>query len=92
MNIFSSISFIICNKFGCSKEPFTGDSSFEYPQDMFWLRNKKINFQLCIVKNGLAPRKINKIFERTIVKIFSSISLNISFRCSKEPSHQDGSP
>ena len=26
---------------GCSKEP-----SFEYPQHMFWLRNKKNNFQL----------------------------------------------
>ena len=24
-----------------------GDSSFEYPQHMFWLRNKKNNFQIC---------------------------------------------
>ena len=31
---------------GCSKEPSHGDGSFEYPQHMFWLRNKKNNFQL----------------------------------------------
>ena len=32
--------------FGCSKEPSHGDGSFEYPQHMIWLRNKKNNFQL----------------------------------------------
>ena len=32
--------------FGCSKETSHPDSSFEYPQHMFWLRNKKNNFQL----------------------------------------------
>ena len=32
--------------FGCSKEPSYRDGSFEYPQHMFWLRNKKTNFQL----------------------------------------------
>ena len=32
--------------FGCSKEPSHWDGSFEYPQHMFWLRNKKNNFQL----------------------------------------------
>ena len=32
--------------FGCSKEPSHRDSSFEYPQHMFWLRNKKNYFQL----------------------------------------------
>ena len=31
---------------GCSKEPSHRDSSFEYPQRMFWLRNKKYFFQL----------------------------------------------
>ena len=30
--------------FGCSKEPSHRDGSFEYPQHMFWLRNKKIIF------------------------------------------------
>ena len=32
--------------FGCSKEPSHRDGSFEYLQHMFWLRNKKNNFQL----------------------------------------------
>ena len=30
--------------FGCSKEPSRIDGSFEYPQHMFWLSNKKNNF------------------------------------------------
>ena len=39
MNI---ISFIILNMcFVCSQEPFYGASSFEYLQQMFWLRNNK---------------------------------------------------
>ena len=38
--IFLPISLSIC--FGCSKEPSRRDSSFEYPQLMFWLRNKKL--------------------------------------------------
>ena len=28
------------------EEPSHRDNSFEYPQHMFWLRNKKNNFQL----------------------------------------------
>ena len=32
--------------FGCSKEPSHQDGCFEYPQHLFWLRNKKNNFQL----------------------------------------------
>ena len=32
--------------FGCPKEPSHRDSSFEYSQHMFWLRNKKYNFLL----------------------------------------------
>ena len=42
MNIFLLISFNIC--FGYSKEPSHLDGSFEDPQHMFWLRNKKIIF------------------------------------------------
>ena len=41
MNFFLPIDFNIC--FGCSKEPSHRDGSFEYPQHMFWLRNKKNN-------------------------------------------------
>ena len=43
--IFLPINLNMC--FGCSKEPSHRDGSFEYPQHMFWLRNKKNNFQLC---------------------------------------------
>ena len=32
--------------FGCSKEPSHRDGSFEYPQNMFWLRNKKNIFSI----------------------------------------------
>ena len=32
--------------FGCSKELSHRLGSFEYPQHMFWWRNKKNNFQL----------------------------------------------
>ena len=32
--------------FGCSKEPSHRDGSFEYPQHMFWMSNKKNNFQV----------------------------------------------
>ena len=44
MIIFLSISLNICS--WCSKEPSHQDGSFEQPQHMFWLRNKKNNFQL----------------------------------------------
>ena len=42
MIIFLPISLNIC--FGLSKEPSYRDGSFEHPQDVFWLRNKKNNF------------------------------------------------
>ena len=42
INVFLTISFNIC--FGFSKELSQWDGSIEYPQHMFWLRNKKNNF------------------------------------------------
>ena len=39
--------------FGCSKEPSHRGGSFEYPQHMFCLRNKKNNFQLRTLSGGL---------------------------------------
>ena len=42
VNIFLTISLNIC--FVCSKEPSHRDGTFEYPQHMFWLKNKKIDF------------------------------------------------
>ena len=44
MIIFLSVSLNMC--FWCSEEPSHRDGSFEYPQHMFWLRNKENNFQL----------------------------------------------
>ena len=41
-NVFLSISFNIY--FESLKEPSQSDGSFKYPQHIFWLRNKKINF------------------------------------------------
>ena len=38
LNIFLPINLSIC--FECSKEPSHRDGPFEYPQHMFWLRNK----------------------------------------------------
>ena len=44
VNIVLRIIFKIC--FGCSKEPSHQDGSFEYQQQMFWLRKKKIIFSV----------------------------------------------
>ena len=32
--------------FGCSKEPSHWDGSFEYPQHMFWMKNKENSFPI----------------------------------------------
>ena len=42
--IFLSISLNMC--FRCSREPSHRDGSFEHPQHMSWLRNKKNSLQL----------------------------------------------
>ena len=47
---FLSISLNMC--FGCSKAPSHRDGSFEYAQHLFWLRNKKNNFQLLTLMWG----------------------------------------
>ena len=38
---FICIDLNLC--FGCSKESSHWDGSFEYPQHMFWMRNKEID-------------------------------------------------
>ena len=40
---FKSVK-LLC--FGCSKEPSHRDGSFEYPQQIFWMRNKENRFQI----------------------------------------------
>ena len=49
--IFLSISLNMC--FGCLREPSHCESSFEYPQHMFWLRIKKIIFSYILLTLGL---------------------------------------
>ena len=48
--------------FGCSKEPSHRDGSFEYPQHIFLLRNKKNNFLVLmwrpdyiLLSGGISP-------------------------------------
>ena len=48
VNSFLPNNFNMC--FVCSKELSRGEGSFEYPQHMFQLRNKKHNFQLGTLK------------------------------------------
>ena len=47
--------------FGCSKEPSHRGGSFEYPQQMFWLRNKK----KIIVSYALLTEEHNKLWSST---------------------------
>ena len=42
LDIMSEVNFSPAETLICC-----GDGSFEYPQHMLWLRNKKNNFQLC---------------------------------------------
>ena len=51
MDIFFPIRFYIW--YGCSKEPSQSDSSFEYLQHMFWVRNKKHFFLVPLLTKGM---------------------------------------
>ena len=51
MIIFLFISLNMC--FECSKEPSHRDGSFGYPQQLFWVRNKKYNLQLRTLIRGI---------------------------------------
>ena len=67
--------------FGCSEELSHRDGSLEYPQDMFWFRNKKNNFLLhtliwvpdtvwsenCVDPDQLASSETSSVFERTYI-------------------------
>ena len=44
VTIFLPINLNMC--FGCSKEQSNWDGSFEYPQHMFWMRNKENSFPI----------------------------------------------
>ena len=70
--IFLSISLNIC--FGSSKEPSHREGSFEYPEHMFKLRNKKNNFKLRTLIWG-PERLLHSFFLSQIVKL----GMNIQF-------------
>ena len=71
--IFFSINVNMC--FGCSKEPSHRDGSFEYPQHMFWLRNKKNNFLLCTLILGPGY-----IYYFMILKLCIWSNVNVPYR------------
>ena len=103
VNIFLPISFNKC--FWYSNEPSYGDGSFEYPQHMFWLRNKKLNFRYALLTKVLMiihmwarwaqdwdeteGGYISFVRKNGIIVL--AISLNMCFECSKEPYHRDSS-
>ena len=60
MIIFLSIILNMC--FGCSKELSHWDGSLEYPQHIFWLKNKKYNFQLRTLIIHLEVSPVMRIF------------------------------
>ena len=51
VHIFLPISFNI--RFWCSKEPSHRDCSFEYPQHMFWLGNRKLIFGYTLIQGAV---------------------------------------
>ena len=77
ISIILSISLNMC--FWCSKELSHWDGSFEYPQYMFWLRNKKNNFQL----RTLIWRPVLSWFPRKYGLTFHELSSLIIFSCNK---------
>ena len=84
-NIFLSTSLNICC--GCSKEPSHQDTSFEYPQHIFWLRNKKINFygNHTILTKGLThstfnkPKEVSYLISHTLFALSAPCKLGTSF-------------
>ena len=56
--------------FGCSKEPSHRDGSFEYPQHMFWVRNKekKIIFQYALLSGCLELRMTLHVILQLIIR------------------------
>ena len=45
----------------CSTEPSHLDDSFEYPQHVFWVRNKKLFFNDALSCRGLNSFSVNRM-------------------------------
>ena len=61
--------------FGCSKESSHRDGSFEYPQHMFWLRNKKIIFSYALLSGGHLNQNEYHLHKLVLLKCFPSLPL-----------------
>ena len=77
-NIFIPINFSIC--LGCSKEPSQRDGSFEYPQHMFCLRNKKMIFLLHTLTKGLLEILLLYLVENIcLIETFPMVHTTLMF-------------
>ena len=60
--------------FGCSKELSYSDSAFEYPQHMFWMRNKKkLVFQNTLIWRP--DNNNNKLIQKIKLDFTHSVNL-----------------
>ena len=81
--VILSISFSIC--FGCSKEPTVLlDGSFQYPQYMCQLINKKIKFLIkdsylgsCLGSSLEKVKILKRILKRQAIVIFCTTDMDI---------------
>ena len=62
--------------FGCPKESSHRDGSFEYPQHMFWFRNKKNIFQICTLIWG--PEADSHVYMLTLIVLVTFYVLHSS--------------
>ena len=65
--------------FGHLKEPSRRDGSFEYPQHMFWLRNKKNNFLLrTLIWGPDAPPLYHQVrkWEKSLQQVFGETNVD----------------
>ena len=72
MQFFFLSSLNMC--FVCSKEPSHWDGSFEYPEPMFWLRNKEIIFSYAVLSGGLYVFRASK-------SVFNALLAQVSVIC-----------
>ena len=85
--IFLTISLNMC--FRWSKEQSHWDSSFEYPEHMFWLKNQKIIFSNTLLSGGqLLDVTLRKgLKPQTQVKRYLVANTNIQIADSKDHFH-----